>query len=153
VVFAFTLLISVQFLITLLHDLVEVPGWTHTSQVQAVLGKGKLWAATLINSIFPGVAMAFALYFWHRPRPAYVSQYWLIYCAVSVLSAIGMWYWPYFLGASEKTKDEYRQFYAGTYQVLPSRGDNPRPNVLHLLIHVVYAATLLLAIFIYMRRA
>jgi hypothetical protein len=152
-VFAFTLLISLQFLIVLLHDLVEVPGWSHTSQMRAVLGKGKLWAATLINSIFPGVAAAFAWYFWHRPRPAYVRQYWLIYCAITVVSAIAMWYWPYFRGASEKTKDEYRRFYEGTHQVFPARGDNPRPNLLHVLFHVLFVTTLLLAVFIYLRRA
>jgi len=137
----------------LLHDLVEIPGWSHTSQIQAVLGKRKLLAATLINSTLPGVAAAFAWYYWHRPRPAYVNQYWLIYCAVTVLSAIAMWYWPYFRGASEKTKDEYRRFYAGTHQILPARGDNPRPNVLHLLFHVLFVATLLLAVSIYIRRA
>src|SRR5580658_5284379 len=57
---AFTILISLQFLIILLHDLVEIPGWSHTSQIQAVLGKHKLWAATLANSVFPGIAAAFA---------------------------------------------------------------------------------------------
>ena len=150
---AFTLLITLQFLITLVHDLVEIPGWTHTSQIQAVLGKRKLWAATLINSIFPGVAMAFAWYFWNRPRPEYVNQYWVVYCVVTVISAVAMWYLPYFRGTSEKTKEEYRRFYAGTYQVLPERGDNPRPNLLHLLLHVVYAATLLLALSVYFRYA
>jgi hypothetical protein len=69
------------------------------------------------------------------------------------MSAVGMWYLPYFRGASEKTKDEYRRFYAGTHQVLPARGDNPRPNLLHLLLHVLYAATLLLALVIYLRHA
>jgi hypothetical protein len=143
----FTFLITLQFVIILLHDLVEIPGWSHTSQMQAVLGKGKLWAATLINSIFPGIAAGFAWAFWHRPRPAYVSRYWLAYCAITVLSAIAMWYWPYFRGASEKTKDEYRRFYEGTHQVLPARGDNPRPNLLHILFHILFAATLALGIY------
>ena len=67
---AFTLLISLQFLIILLHDLVEVPGWSHTSQMQAVLGKRKLWLMTVANSVLPGIAVAFAWYFWNRPRPA-----------------------------------------------------------------------------------
>lgn len=146
---AFTILIFLQFLIILLHDLVEVPGWSHTSQMQAVLGKRKLWTATLINSIFPGVAVAFAFYFWNLPRPVFVSRYWLIYCTVTAVSAIAMWYLPYFLGATEKKKDEYRRLYAGTRQILPARGDNPRPNLLHVLFHIVFVATLFLALFLH----
>ena len=142
---AFTLLISLQFLIILLHDLVEIPGWSHTSQMQAVLGKRKLWSITLANSVFPGVAVAFAWYFWNRPRPAYVDRYWLIYCAVTLLSAVAMWYLPYFLGASEAKKDEYLRFYSGTRQILPPRGNNPRPNLLHVIFHVVFVGTLSLA--------
>ena len=145
---AFAMLISLQFLIILLHDLVEIPGWSHSSQVQAVLGKQKLWAATLINSIFPGIAAAFAWYFWNRQRPAYVDRYWLIYCAVTLLSAVAMWYLPYFLGASDAKKNEYQRFYAGTHQILPARGNNPRPNLLHVIFHVVFAATLSLAFLI-----
>jgi len=148
---AFALLISLQFLIVLSHDLVEIPGWTHTSQMQAVLGKRKLMAATLANSVFPGVAVTFAWYFWNRPRPAYVDRYWLIYCAVTVLSAVAMWYLPYFLGASQTKKDEYQKFYAGTRQILPPRGNNPRPNLLHVIFHIVFATTLSLALVIHPR--
>lgn len=145
---AFALLISLQFLIVLLHDLVEIPGWSHTSQMQAVLGKRKLWSITLANSIFPGVAVAFAWYFWNRPSPAYVDRYWLIYCSVTFLSAVAMWYLPYLLGASEAKKDEYRKFYAGTRQILPPRGSNPRPNLLHVVFHIVFVTTLSLALLI-----
>jgi hypothetical protein len=145
---AFTILISLQFLIILLHDLVEIPGWSHTGQMQAVLGKHKLWMATLANSVFPGVAVGFAFYFWNRTRPAYVDRYWLIYCAVTLLSAIAMWYLPYFFGASETKKDEYQRLYAGTRQVLPPRGNNPRPNLLHAIFHVVFVATFSISVVI-----
>jgi hypothetical protein len=145
---AFTILISLQFLIILLHDLVEIPGWSHTSQMQAVLGKHKLWGATLANSIFPGVAAAFSWIFWNRPRPASVDRYWLIYCAVTVLSAVVMWYLPYFFGASEAKGNQYQRFYAGTRQILPPRGNNPRPNFLHVIFHFVFVATLSLALII-----
>jgi hypothetical protein len=141
----FLVLISLQFLIILLHDLVEVPGWSHTSQMQAVLGKRKLWAATVANSVFPGVAVAFAVYFWNRPKPLFVTRYWMIYCAVTAVSAIAMWYLPYFLGATPAKKNEYLRFYEGTRQILPARGDNPRPNLLHVLFHIVFVATLILA--------
>ena len=143
---AFTILIAVQILVVATHDLVEIPGLAHTSQMRAVLGRRRLWLATAVNSIFPGIALGFAVYFWNRPRPLFVNRYWLIYCGVTVASAIGMWYLPYFRGANEKMKDEYRRFYAGTRQVLPARGDNPRPNLLHVVFHVLFLATLVLAV-------
>ena len=148
---AFTVLITLQFLIILLHDLVTVPGWSHPEQLQAVIGRRKVWLATLANSVFPGLAVAFAIYFWNRPRPVFVSRYWMIYCAVTVGAAVAMWYVPYFLGATEKMKSEYQRFYAGTRQILPARGDHPRPNLLHVIFHVVFAATLLLALILGLR--
>ena len=82
--------------------------------MQAQIGRRKVWLATLANSIFPGIAAGFAVYFWDRSRPGYVHTYWVVYCAVAVLSAIGMWYVPYLRGAPEKIKREYLAMYAGT---------------------------------------
>jgi hypothetical protein len=72
-------------------------------------------------------------------------DYWVLYCAVTLASAIGMWYVPYFFGTSEERKREFSRMYAGTRQVLPSRGDNPRPNLLHLCFHVLFVVTFVLA--------
>lgn len=90
--------------------------------------------------------MALAINFWHRPRPWFVTDYWLVYCAVTVASAIAMWYVPYFFGATEKQKRDYSGMYAGTRQVLPARGENPRPNLLHVCSHILFGVNLLLAL-------
>jgi hypothetical protein len=127
----FTCLIVVQFAIIASHDLIDIPGWVHGSQVQAVIGRRKVWIATLFNSIFPGIAAGFAVHFWNGPTPSFVPDYWVIYCAVTLLSAVAMWYIPYLLGTTEKQKSEYLSMYAGTRHILPERGDNPRPNLFH----------------------
>ncbi len=142
----FTLLIVLQFLVVVSHDLIDVPGWTHGSQVQAAIGRRKLWIATIINSLFPGAAVAFGIYFWNRPAPHFAQNYWVLYTAITVISAIAMWYVPYVCGASEKTKRLYGEMYAGTRQVLPARGDNPRPNLLHMCFHGLFVVTLALAL-------
>jgi hypothetical protein len=146
---AFTFLITLQFFCILLHDLVEIPSLTHSRQMRAVLGSSRLVTATLINSIFPGVAVVLAWLFWNRPRPPFVDRYWLVYCSVTVLSALAMWYLPYFLGASAQKREQYQRFYANTKQILPARGDNPRPNLLHVGFHLLFAATLSLAVAIH----
>jgi len=75
----------------------------------------------------------------------------VVYCALTVISAIAMWYVPYLLGTSDATKREYAAMYAGTRQVLPARGDNPRPNLLHVCFHVLFIVNLGLAVAIGVR--
>lgn len=41
----FTILIALQFVLVAVHDLIDLPGWTHSAQVQAVVGRRKLWLA------------------------------------------------------------------------------------------------------------
>jgi hypothetical protein len=149
----FTCLITLQFVVVTSHDWVDIPGWTHGSQVQSIVGRRKLWLATLINAIFPGVAVAFAIYFWNKPKPGYVVDYWIIYCAVTLASAIAMWYVPYLFGTTEERKREYSRMYAGTRQVLPPRGDNPRPNLLHLCFHALFVINLVLVLVLRFRSA
>lgn len=149
----FSLLIILQFVVIVSHDLIDIPGLVHGSQIQAVIGRRKVWLATLANSIFPGIATGFAIYFWNRATPSYVPNYWLIYCSVAMLSAIGMWYIPYLRGAPDKQKNEYLTMYAGTRQILPARGDNPRPNLFHIGIHVLFAVNLCLALALRIRHA
>jgi hypothetical protein len=135
-----------------LHDWLNIPGWTHGRQVQQVIGRGKLLVATLINAVFPGVAVFFVLYFWSRPKPALVTNYWLLYCAVTVGSAVAMWYVPYFRGAGEKTCQNYTRMYAGTRQVLPARNNNPRPNLLHICFHLLFLVNLGLSLIVFLGR-
>ena len=142
----FTLLITLQFVIIASHDLIDISGWVHGSQVQALMGRRKVWLATLANSVFPGIAVGFAVYFWRRPRPAFVPDYWIIYCAIALLSAIAMWYIPYLRGASVKQKNEYLTMYASTRHILPPRGDNPRPNLFHIGIHILFVMNFCLAL-------
>jgi hypothetical protein len=138
----FTILITLQFLVVVLHDLVHIPGWTHGHQVKQTIGPYKFWIVTAINAIFPGLAVGLAFFYWQRPKPNLAVDYWLIYCAVTLVSAIFMWYIPYFFGAGEKTKQQYRHMYAGTKHLLPPRGENPRPNLLHICFHVLFIVNL-----------
>jgi hypothetical protein len=142
----FACLITLQFAVVVFHDWINIPGWTHGTQVQMVVGRRKLLVATLLNAIFPGIAVAFAVNFWNRPKPGFVTNYWLIYCAVTLASAIFMWYVPYFLGATEETKRDYSRMYAGTRQVLRPRKENPRPNLLHLCFHFLFVLNFCLAL-------
>jgi hypothetical protein len=143
---AFFILLIVQFLVVALHDMVDIPGWVHGSRVRATVGRSKFVIGTALTAGFPALAVGYAIYFWTRPKPAYVYSYWMWYCGITVASAIAMWWIPYFFGASEETRRMYTDMYRDTRQALPARGDNPRPNVFHLVLHVLFAATLVMAL-------
>jgi len=149
----FTGLMTLQFLVVSLHDLIDLPGWTTATQVQSIVGRRKLWMITLVNALFPGLAVVLGIYFWNSRKPGFVLDYWVVYSAVTLASAIAMWYVPYFLGATEKRKREYSSMYAGTRQILPPRGDNPRPNLLHVCFHVLFVINFLLALALRLARA
>src|SRR5438876_11923830 len=95
----FAFRITLQFVVVVCHDWLDIPGWTHGRQVQAVIGRTKLLWATVINAIFSGLAVAFALWFWRKSHPPVGGTYWVTTCGVTVLSAIGMCYVPYLRGA------------------------------------------------------
>lgn len=141
----FACLIAVQFLFIAIHDLVDIPGLTHGRQIRSIIGSRKLALMSLANSIFPGVAVFLALRYFDRPAPHAAEDYWLIYCGVTVVSAIAMWYIPYIKGGTEKQRRDYAAMYAGTRHILPPRGDNPRPNLFHLCFHALFLATLAFA--------
>ena len=142
----FTILLILGFLMNGFHDLVDIPGWTHGRQVRAAIGTKKVLIGTMVNCLIPGITAAFAIYYWQKPAPPWLWNYWLISCSLAVMGAISMWWIPYFRGTDQKTKDLYSKMYAGTLQVLPPHGDNPRPNVFHLFLHALAAITLVLTV-------
>jgi hypothetical protein len=141
----FKLLLAAQCLLTIVHDMFDIPGWTHRSQVLATVGARKFWAATAINSVFPLTAVIVVFSAWGS-HSFFARNYPFVYCSITVISAIAMWYIPYFFGASEETKRMYATMYKGTKQVFPLRKDHPRPNLLHVFLHVLFIATFSLSI-------
>jgi hypothetical protein len=75
-----------------------------------------------------------------------VVRYWIVYCALTLASAVIMWYVPYFFGAKKQIKREYARMYEGTRHVLPPRGENPRPNLLHICFHILFVVNFLLVL-------
>jgi hypothetical protein len=70
----FAFLIMLQFIVIVCHDWLDIAGWTHGRQVQAVIGRTKLLWATAINALFPGAAVAFAAWFWGKSHPRFVRD-------------------------------------------------------------------------------
>jgi hypothetical protein len=50
---------------------------------------------------------------------------------------IATWWIPYLFGASPKWREMHARMHSQTVMVLPRRGDNPRPNLEHLILMVL----------------
>ena len=134
----FAILITLQAALIVFHDLVDLPGWHRGRQVRAAAGSKRFWIATLLNAVFPSLAVFYALRFWLGAVLGYSTGYWATSRATAVCFAIAMWWLPEFFGAGEETKRPHAARYARARQVLPARGDNPRPNPLHPGLHALF---------------
>ena len=142
----FASLIVLQFLVVAVHDWIDIPDWVHGRQAQEVVGRRNLAWATIVNMVFPGIAVAFAFRYYQIPKPSYVLNYWIIYTAITVTSAFFMWWIPYLFGSSPQRRSEYARMYEGTRHVLIARKGDPGPNLIHIAFHVLFLSTLALAV-------
>jgi len=142
----FSVLIILQCALIILHDQITIPGVNNARAVRRVIGAKKFWIGTVSTAIFPAIAAILAVRSWGHAASAATRHYWVLYCAVTVISALFMWWIPYFSGADPETSRQYQEMYQDTAQLLPARGDNPRPNALHIVFHVFFIATLALSI-------
>jgi hypothetical protein len=90
----FAVLLALQCVLIVGHDLVDIPGWAHGRQVRVAVGARKFWIGTLVNAVFPGVAAFYAVRFWQQAIPAHVANYWAVYCGVTAIFAVTMWWMP-----------------------------------------------------------
>jgi len=98
------------------------------------------------NSLPAIIALILALIYGGQPKPLGVALYWAAYLGSVIVLMYTMWYKPYFFGATAEQRQEYALAYGRTHQILPSRGDNPRPNSFHVILHVLFALNACLAI-------
>jgi hypothetical protein len=67
--------------------------------------------------------------------------YGVVYYFVLFLEEIRVWWVPYFFGPSKAWREAYDRLLSLTISVLPVRGDNPVPNLEHLILHSLTLAT------------
>jgi len=95
--------------------------------------------AASVGNIVPVVALFVIAIVWSdRPLPLGAAIFAVAYIAVFVVLMWLSWYQPYFFGASEQRERDAEREYGGTVQVLPRRGTHVRPNLMHVILHVLF---------------
>ena len=80
------------------------------------------------------------------PLPWWTVAWGTIYFVAFLVLAWLSWYQPYVSGTTPERAASYEEEFAGTIQVLPPRGDHPRPNLAHVVLHLLMLLCLVLFI-------
>ena len=93
---------------------------------------------TIVNTPFFIIYTAILLYYWSTPIPMYASAY-LVACNILFLTGIIFsWWLPYLCGWPISQVQELHESHGTTHTFLPTIGNNPTPNTLHVMFHVVF---------------
>jgi len=80
------------------------------------------------------------------PLPWLIVAWGTIYFVAFLALVWLSWYQPYVSGTTPERAASYEQEFAGTIQVLPPRRDHPRPNLAHVVLHLLMLLCLVLFI-------
>jgi hypothetical protein len=132
-----------QVLFLALHDWVPLGRLSNLSAVRGENPGARLWVATLVSTAPFAVGLAAtAFYFYTRGIfPGWVR--WWVWISYSLLFAgeLRAWWIPYLFGTTPERTARAKAMFEGTYAFLPER-HGLRPDTLHVILHVVTAATL-----------
>lgn len=133
----FNFFISVQsslLLIMLLHDWIDLPPFTDIAALKKAHTLKERILSTLINSTFVIIPLLITLHYKYA-IPNFLK--WIVLLIYTLLSigAICAWWIPYFFGSSQAHKEGFIE-YKNTHSFLPQRGNNVRPNTLHIILHI-----------------
>jgi len=135
--------LTVFLLYLLFQDWVTVPRFNE-SQTDGV-GFGQRVAISAGNVLPPLLLLVLVLASPRTgPLPWWTLGWGALYCAAFLVLVWLAWYGPYLRGTTAQRTAEYRAEFAGTLQVLPARGDHPRPNLAHVVLHLLFLATAVL---------
>ena len=131
---ALTVVLLVLLIAVALHDWVTVPGFIEPRRSAALITQ------RVVGSVSRTVALAvlLLLVILNDRMPGALSWmiYGVLYFALTVTLVWIAWYLPY-LRRPSSVRDDHRPEADPTVQVLPVRGDNPRPNLAHVLLHAL----------------
>jgi hypothetical protein len=135
-----------QLAILLVHDWLDLFPLNDIAHLQhSMSARQRLLMIFGNTAVYFGLLLAQAIYF------GQTKPFWLgiagafYYCSVWFMM-YQQWYKLYLFGAPEQVCRKYALEYGRTLQILPPRGNNPRPNLLHAILHVLFLVNSVLTI-------
>jgi len=143
-----TLLLALQIfhvVFLALHDWIPLGRLNDVRAVRKENPGSKLLVGTVITTSLFVPPLVEGLRHVHGPWPGWVWVWLRVAYGLLFLGELQAWWWPYFMGTSEKTVERYRVMFGETHAFLPTRC-GIRINTLHFVLHVMTLATLVLSV-------
>ena len=133
-------LISSLFIVLflLLHDWIDIYPFNDLTTFNKHCSLRNKILMTVVNTPFFIIYTLILLYYWSTPFSCYAKAYLITCNALFLTGILFSWWMPYVCGwPKEQTKGLHEQ-YGKTHSFLPSIGNNPIPNTLHVIFHIIF---------------
>ena len=140
---ALIVVLAVFVLYLLFQDWVSVPGFNEPQTGGVRLGQRLAISA---GNVVPPLLLLVLILASPRtgPLPWWTLGWGVLYFVAFLVLVWLAWYGPYLNGTTAQRTADYRAEFARTVQALPPRGDHPRPNLAHVVLHLLFLATAVL---------
>lgn len=132
-----------QVAILLLHDWVPLGPLNNLAAIRTSRTTRELLLGTVVSSLLPAFGLGLSLWYWRAGWPGWVRHYLLFAYGFLFIGELEAWWVPYWIWPQPKRSEEYARAYDQTHACLPTR-NGIRPNTLHVLLHAMTVATLIL---------
>jgi len=126
-----------------LHDWIPLGSLNDMKAVRAENSRVKLLSGTLISTTPFAFGLAASAVHLGRPYPTWLLYYLSISYGLLFLGELQAWWIPYFFRPDPVRAARYQAMFGNTHAFLPAR-NGIRPNTLHIILHLVTLATLIL---------
>lgn len=124
-----------------LHDWIPLGSLNDVKAVRAANPGGKLLLGTLISLAPFAFGLAASAYYLGSPYPHWLIWYLGVCYALLFLGELQAWWVPYFVRPEIARAARYETMFGNTHAFLPAR-NGIKPNTLHVILHVMTLATL-----------
>ncbi len=122
-----------------LHDWIPLGRLNDVKAVQAADSRFRLVMVTLVSTLPFALALGWTVEHADAPFPGWLNWYLWITYGLALLGLIRAWWGPYLFYKDPKRAERYKAMFGNTLAFLPEH-NGIRPNVLHVVFHLVVVA-------------
>ncbi len=136
--FLFVDLLIIHFLSLLFQDYINLFPLNDVENINQSITALKKLIKTIINTLPALAVLILSILYFGEWKPLDIRFIMFAYFIIRGIIIYFVWYVPYLFGTSERRKLIYQKNFGRTYNILPSIKDNPRPNTLHVVLHLIF---------------
>ncbi len=142
--FLFVDLLLIHFLSLLFRNYINLYPLNDVENIKENVPPQKKTIKTLVNSIPALAILVIAILYFGEWKPFDIRFIVFAYFIIRGIIIYFVWYSPYLFGTSDKRKIIYQNKFGRTHNILPAINDNPRPNTLHVILHLLFFISFIL---------